>query len=67
MTDTSQVTRAKGQAMCGFVADVIDLEKLSEKQRTDLEKFLRRRKQELQERIEDLSRALKVVEKKPKR
>jgi hypothetical protein len=50
--------------MCGFVADVVDIEKLSAKQKQALRRELERRKRELQSRMGDLDRAIKAFRKK---
>jgi hypothetical protein len=59
------------EAMCGFTVELIDFEKLSEAQKKTLLKNLERKRNSLQRQKEDvdeslkgINRALKVVEKK---
>jgi hypothetical protein len=44
----------KEQAMCSFVTDCLDISKLTEEEKTCLEKYLQDRKTELQAKINDL-------------
>lgn len=60
--------------MCGFIADLLDFEELTEAQKKALLKGLRQRKHALQlqlegvnESLKGINDALKVVEKKVKR
>jgi hypothetical protein len=54
-----------GEAMCGFVAvRLIKLKQLTTKQKNNLKKRLRRRRNEVKAQLGDLDRALKAVSKK---
>ena len=61
------IAESMRQAMCGFVADIINFEALTAQQKRALKKELARRRQALQARVNDLNRALKAFGKKSKR
>jgi hypothetical protein len=56
---TLHVTTARRRAMCGFVADDVDVKTLTEAQRRQLEAHLKERRRELGRRIKALDRAIK--------
>jgi hypothetical protein len=56
-----------GQAMCGFVGDIIDFEKLDATKKRLLKKALELRKKALQLRVNELDRAIKAFGSKRRR
>ena len=47
--------------MCEFVADAVDMTKLSEKEKQNLREKLEERKKELQDRVKGLDEAIKKI------
>jgi hypothetical protein len=55
-----------GLAMCRYILDVFDVDKLESKKKNKLTKHLEGRKKVLQQQIDNIDRALKAVKKKGK-
>jgi phosphate uptake regulator len=53
--------------MCGFTANLIDIRSLTDRQKINLKKELRRRRKNIQGLLNDIDRALKTVDRKSRR
>jgi hypothetical protein len=53
--------------MCGFTVNLIDIKSLTRLQKRNLKKQLKRRKRNVETLLNDISRALKTVDKKARR
>ena len=60
-SETINVTRAKGRAMCEFVGDDVDMKTLSESDKKKLRDHLERRKEQLQKRVYELDEAIQKI------